>query len=160
MNGSSSNHRGHRSSLGQSGFTLIELLIVMAIVGVMAGVVVMSGRPIARGQDALAAVKTMQQSVWQGATMAASRGVRTRLELNGRFLDVVREDNNERVRRFELPATASLNTANDPLLVFTPPGKVDTASLNLLPNNLTLTVDGKSYSLEISLIGEVRATGL
>lgn len=157
MSGSTSNQAGHRASLGRSGFTLIEVLIVMAIIGVMAGVVVMSGRPIVRGQDALAAVKTMQQSVWQGATMAASRGVRTRLELNGRFLDVVREDNSQRVRRFELPATASLNTSNNPLLVFTPPGKVDVASLNLLPSNLTLTVDGKAYLLEISLIGEVRA---
>ncbi len=157
MSGSTSNQTGHRASLGRSGFTLIEVLIVMAIIGVMAGVVVMSGRPIVRGQDALAAVKTMQQSVWQGATMAASRGVRTRLELNGRFLDVVREDNSQRVRRFELPATASLNTSNNPLLVFTPPGKVDVASLNLLPSNLTLTVDGKAYLLEISLIGEVRA---
>lgn len=160
MNGSSSNHRGHRSSLGQSGFTLIELLIVMALVGVMAGVVVMSGRPIARAQDSLAAVKTMQQSVWQGATMAASRGVRTRLELNGRFLDVVREDNNQRVRRFELPATASLNTTSNPILMFTPPGKVDDASFLTLPYPFLLTVDGKVYTLEISLIGEVKAEAL
>src|SRR5690606_9194993 len=107
------------------GFTLIELLIVLAIIGVIAGITVMSGRPIARGQDARAAVKTVQQSIWQGATMAASRGVLTRLELNGRFLDVVRTDTNARVRRFELPTGAALNTSNDPLLVFTPPGKVD-----------------------------------
>jgi len=139
------------------GLTILELLIVAAIIGVMAGLVVMSGRPVVRGQEAASAVRTVQQSVWQGATMAASRGVSTELALSGGSLVVRRLDNGQEVRRFELPDETSLNVEDGPLLVFTPPGKVDEATLPDADDPLKLTVRDRTYTLEISLIGEVRA---
>ena len=142
-----------------AGFTLLELLIVIAIIAVVAGIAVMSGRPIVRGQEGAAAIKTMQQSVWQGATMAASRGVRTVLVLNGNDLEVRNADNDELIRRFELPDEASLNVEDGTLLAFTPPGKVDEATLSALPDPLRITSNDSIYDLQISLIGEVRVSG-
>lgn len=144
----------------EAGFSIIELLIVVAIVGIIAAVVVMAGRPIVRGQEGAAAVKSMQQSVWQGATMAASRGVRTNLVYTGTSLEVRNATTDAVIRSFELPAGASLNvTAGSAFLQFTPPGKVDAASLASLPSPLRITTTGGVYDLQISLIGEVKVTG-
>lgn len=142
-----------------TGFTLLELLVAIAIIAAVGGAVVIGGRLIMRGQDANAAVKTMQQSVWQGATMAASRGVRTNLVLNGRDLEVQVASNGQVIRRFELNSDATLNVSDGTLLAFTPPGKVDSASLDALPSPLQLTTNGETYDLQISLIGEVRVAG-
>lgn len=150
---SSSHHRRTR----ESGFSVIELLIVCAIVGIIAGVVVMAGRPVVRGQEGLAAVKSMQQSVWQGATMAASRGVRTNLVYTGTSLEVRNATTSAVIRRFDLPTGATLNvTVGSAFLQFTPPGKVDAASLAALPTPLRITTTGGTYDLQVSLIGEVR----
>lgn len=142
------------------GLTLLEVLIVAAIVGVVAGIAVMAGRPVVRGQESSAAVKTVQQSVWQGATMAASRGVRTQLLLSGHVLEVRNEESGEVIRRFELPSDASLNVEDGPLLAFTPPGKVDESTLPPADEPLRLTVGDRTYDLQVSLIGEIRATGV
>jgi type II secretory pathway pseudopilin PulG len=137
----------------------LELLIVLAIIGATAGIIALSGRLITRGQDANAAVKTMQQSIWQGATMAASRGVRTNLVLSGQELEVQVASSGQVIRRYELNADAALNVSDGTLLAFTPPGKVDPASLASLPTPLQLTTNGTTYDLQISLIGEVRVAG-
>lgn len=158
LNVSSSTAPTH-ASRREFGFTVIELLIVCAIVGIIAGVVVLAGRPVVRGQEGLAAVKSMQQSVWQGATMAASRGVRTNLVYTGTGLEVRNATTSAVIRHFDLPAGATLNvTAGSAFLQFTPPGKVDAASLAALPNPLRIVTSGGSYDLQISLIGEVRVS--
>src|SRR5690606_4093652 len=90
---------------------------------------VMVGRPVVQGQEAAAAVRTVQQSVWQGATAAASRGVETTLVLAGRNLEVRNAETGVLIRRYELPVDASLNASDGSLLTFTPPGKVDEATL-------------------------------
>lgn len=131
----------------------------MAVIAAVAGAIALGGRRIAQGQDANAAVKTMQQSVWQGATMAASRGVRTNLVLSGQELEVQVASSGAVIRRFELNTGASLNVSDGTLLTFTPPGKVDPASLAGLPSPLQLTTGGNTYDLQISLIGEVRVAG-
>lgn len=141
------------------GFTLLELLVVMAILAIVVGLVVMNGRPIVQGQAQQAAIRTMQQSVWQGATMAASRGVTTNLVLEGNELEVRNSNTNEAIRRFELPDDVTLNIADGTILVFTPPGKVLASSLNDLPDPFQITVNGEARTLEISLIGEVRVEG-
>lgn len=147
------------SGVRRHGFTLLELLVVMAILAVVVGLVVMNGRPIVQGQAQQAAVRTMQQSVWQGATMAASRGVTTSLILAGNDLEVRNSDTNEVIRRFELPEEVSLNIADGTILIFTPPGKVLASSLSDLPSPFQITANGQARNLEISLIGEVRVEG-
>ena len=136
--------------------SILEILITIAIFGAIAAVVVMTGRPIVRGQEGQAALRTMQQSVWQGATMAASRGVRTSLMLAGGNLEVRNVDTNEVIRSFELPDGASLNIDEGQVLAFTPPGKVDEQTLKDLPNPFQITSNNATYDLQVSLIGEVR----
>lgn len=142
----------------QQGFSIIELLIVLAIIGVISGVVVMSGRPIVRGQEARAAVHSVQQSIWQGATMAASRGRSMALVLAGRNLEVRDASSNAVVRTFELPEGSALSVGDGTVLQFTPPGKVLASSLEALTQGgpFTLTVRGETTVLCVSLIGEVR----
>jgi len=137
------------------GFTLLELLIVVAIVGVVLGIGFINGRETLRKQEESAALRTVQQSVWQGATSAASRGIRTKLVKSGDNLIISDTDNNK-IRTFELPKDMTTNLPEGDILIFTPPGKVDETSLAQL-SNLTITVNGKTYKLTISLIGEVKA---
>src|SRR5680860_101888 len=138
-----------RHNLHSSGFTLLELLIVLAIIGIVAGIAVMSGRPIVRGQEGRAAVRTMQQSVWQGATMAASRGVRTNLVLSGRTLEVLNADSGELIRSYELSEDVSLNIDDGTVLAFTPPGKVDETTLQNLPSPFQITANDEVFDLQI-----------
>ncbi len=143
-----------------SGFTIIEMLIVLAIIGVLAGVAFISGRQVLRGQQDRSAVNTIQQSVWQGATAAASRGIRAVLNRNGMVLEI-RELNDDGtmeapLRTFELPADVVFNLPQGKTLVFTPPGKVDEAALGALPSPLTLSTNGRDYVVTVSLIGEVK----
>lgn len=140
----------------RAGFSVLELLIALAIAAVVAGIVVLAGRPIVRGQEGQAALRSVQQSVWQGATSAASRGVRTSLVLAGSDLEVRNAESNELIRRFELPDDVSLNVEQGQILAFTPPGKVDETTLAGLPDPFQITSQQGTYDLQVSLIGEVR----
>ena len=64
------------------GFTMLEVLIVIAIIGIVAGMGVVSGRKVAQRQNQNAASRSIQQLFWQGATGAAARGVEVTLERN------------------------------------------------------------------------------
>ncbi len=142
-----------------AGFTLIELLIVMAILGAISGVAFVSGRQILRGQQEQAAINTVQQSIWQGATAAASRGIRAELFRNGTTIQVRNSADLSVIRAFDLPANVTFNLPEGVSLLFTPPGKIDIASLDALPKPLTLVANDRTYELQISLIGEVKAEG-
>jgi prepilin-type N-terminal cleavage/methylation domain-containing protein len=146
---------GHRK-----GFTLIEVLIVLAIIGVLSGIGFISGRRVLRGQQDRSAVNTLQQSVWQGATVAASRGIRTVLYRDANDLQVraVNDDGTtgDVIRTFSLPDGVATNLPATESLVFTPPGKVEPSTLASLPDPLTLVANGTTYDVSISLIGEVK----
>lgn len=143
----------HRSR----GFTLLELLIVVAILGVVLGLTGILGRAIARQASERAALNTVQQSVWQGATLAAARGFRTELCRAGVELAIHRVDGDACegpvLRRFEIDPNVSLSFAEGSVMVFTPPGTIDPATL---PGTVTLVAGSSTYTLEVSLIGEVR----
>ncbi len=143
----------HRNT---SGLTMIELLIVIAIIGILGGIGFISGADIARRKSAEGAITTFQQSVWQGATMAASRGTIVQLNREGRELHLVDADSNTIRRRYELPAGVDIPVSN-PILRFLPPGKIDASSFNSLPDNLIITTSEGRYRIEVSVIGEVMA---
>lgn len=137
------------------GLTFIELLLVIALIGIVLGIVVVSGRRILGNQEAKASLNSIQQIVWQGATAAASRGQRLDLVRIGRRLQVQTQETTPRVIRFvDLTTALSAQLPNGTWFSFTPPGKV------IFPTGFTqpinVTVNGRSYSLSFSLIGEVK----
>src|SRR5690625_1625308 len=140
------------------GLTLLELIVVVAIIGIVAGIGVINGNRIARQESSQAAVATLQQSVWQGATAAASRGREIDLRFDGQNLTLVDASDESLMRTFELPGEAETNLPNGTVLKCLPPGKVDTTLLDQLNADGGLQIDtGQNvYSLEISIIGEVR----
>ncbi len=146
----------HRSG----GFSVLELLILVAILGVIAAVLAINGRRVLGGQQELSAINTVRQSVWEGATAAASRGTEVELKRNGSTLELydVGAGGTTPFRTFDLPGSVTTNLPSGQVLRFTPPGRVELSTLSALPSNLTLTANGHTYSFEISVIGEVRVT--
>jgi len=143
-------------------FSLLELLIVLAIIGVVAGLGFLNGRRIAERQSAQGALATIQQSIWQGATAAAARGATVELVRAGNdfTLQLRRPDvDPEVLRTFEIPDDAITNLGGEGGLVlrFLPPGKVDLDTLQGLPETITFQTDSSSYVLRVSMIGEVIA---
>lgn len=142
----------------RAGFSLIELLILLAVLGLIAGVIAVNGRRVAAGQAQRAAIDSVRQSVWEGATAAAARGVGTELVRTATGLDVKETGSGTLLRSFDLPSGVATNLPMGQVLRFTPPGRVDLTSLQALPDPLTLTVNGHTYKLQVSLIGEVKVT--
>lgn len=145
-----------------SGFTVFELLIVVAVAAVVLGVGFVGGRQVLAGQEGVSSINTLQQSVWQGATLAASRGIPTELHRAGERLEVraAAPGSNAVLRTFELAGSIDTNLPEGLVLVFTPPGKVDPASLAALPDPLWFKGNGKKHVLTFSLIGEVKVEAL
>lgn len=140
----------------QSGFSILELLVVLAVLGVVFSLVALTGRIFVQRASERSVVDTFQQAVWQGATAAAARGFPTELVLDADELLLRRVSTGEVVRRFELDGNAAWNVADGQMLVFTPPGAVDEATLAALPDPIEIVAAGTTYRLEVSLIGEVR----
>ena len=141
----------------QRGFTMLELLVVIAILGVIISIGWVGARNILRGQEASSAENIVKQSIWQGATGAAARGVRLHLVKDDNELRLVRDDNNNVVRRFELPDGADINVGNGNVLTFLPPGKILDTSLESLPAPFQLSTSKSTLNLTVSVIGEVKA---
>jgi len=139
------------------GLTIVELIIVMAIIGIVAAIAIPSLRSILTGQEDKAAIQSIQQTVWQGATAASARGVVVTLTRTGNTFVLRNTETNAELKRFVLPNGVSSNWPTGTALVFTPPGKIEASSLSDMPSPLTVTAKGKSTTLQISLIGEVRA---
>lgn len=139
------------------GLSIIELLIVLALVGILSSIGVFNGLRALQGQQEQAAVRSIQQSIWQGATAASARGVETELVRNGRQLLVREVVSGRMLRREELPVGVSTNLPTGQVLRFTPPGQIARATLEALPNPLVVEITNRRYQLRVSLIGEVRA---
>ncbi|MCA9835779.1 MAG: type II secretion system protein [Trueperaceae bacterium] len=144
----------------RSGFSLLEILIVVAVIGVFASITIVSGSRIMKGQDELAAVSIMKQSLATATTAASSRGKALELIYQSAKLDLQEVDSGKIVRTFDLPKQTSLNVSNGTFLTFSEAGRIDPASLTNLPNPFLMTVQGKKYQLTISLIGEVKAEAI
>lgn len=141
----------------RSGLTLLEILIVVAVIAVIAAMVALNGRRVLQGQQGRAAVTSIQQSVWQGATAAAARGVVTRLTRAGPVFTLRDTESGATLRTFELPSDVTIDWPDGHALDFLPPGRLDVITLDALPSPLTMVANGRSTQLTISLIGEVKA---
>jgi prepilin-type N-terminal cleavage/methylation domain-containing protein len=140
----------------RSGFSLLELLVVLAVLSVVFSLVAITGRTFVQRASERSVVDTFQQAVWQGATSAAARGFRTELVLDGNELTIRRVSTGDVLRRFELDGNAAWNLDDGQVLVFTPPGAIDEATLDALPDPIEIVAAGTTYQFEVSLIGEVR----
>lgn len=145
------------ANIRSKGITVVELLIVVAILGVLVGIAVLNGFRVFTGQEARAAVTSIQQTVWQGATAAAARGVVTRLSRSGDSFVLTDTSTDAALKRFDLPESVTFNWEDGQSLNFLPPGRVEVSSLDALPNPLVIEADGVTSVLTISLIGEVKA---
>lgn len=136
---------------------MIELLIVIAIIGIILGFGVFNGRQALTSQQERAAVNSIRQSAWQGATAASARGVAVWMTLEEGELLLRQGSNDGRViRREELPQGLETNIPSGTLLVFTPPGKVRPDTLPA-PGEYWVGASGRTLELEFSMIGEVVA---
>lgn len=139
------------------GFTLLELLIVMAILGVAAGIGIPQIRNIGQRQEALAAVDQIRQLFWQGATAAASRGgTNFVLVRSGNTLQVQSQTDGSVLRSVALPNGVGCSLNNGTLVTFTSPGKAIFSSSFPANRQFTISAAGQTFTLTATLIGEVR----
>jgi prepilin-type N-terminal cleavage/methylation domain-containing protein len=141
----------------QRGFSLLEVLLVLAVVGILAGLVAIGGRAILVSQQNRSALYSMRQIFWQGASAAASRGELLELVRTADVLEVRPLSTPTKiVRRVELSGDATLNLAAGQIATFSPSGKVTIPPAN---NPFTVQSQGKTYTFTVSLIGEVKFEG-
>lgn len=149
--------RSSRSKFA-AGFSLTEVLLVIAILAIILGVGWLNARRVLQGSQERAAVETVRQSIWQGATAASARGRTITLNRVGQSLRLM--DGSVVIRTDELPPSVSTNFQQGVLLEFSPPGKITEASLRAFQDSDPwIGADGKATHLEVSLIGEVRVAG-
>lgn len=152
-----------------AGFTLLEVLVVTAIIGVVAGLSAFEGRRVAAGREERAAVTSIRQMFWQGATAAASRGLTAELVRSGPDLIIRSREDGRELRRTTLPASVSTDLPEGTLLYFGAPGRVcftpppacssdprDAA----FPNPFAVLAGRRTSRLTVSLIGDVSEESL
>jgi prepilin-type N-terminal cleavage/methylation domain-containing protein len=142
--------------VNKRGFSLLEILVVIAIIAVLAGLVTIGSRAILRGQENRSSLYSMRQIFWQGASAASSRGEVLELVRTGDVLEVRPVSGTKVVRRVELSKDATLSLPTGQIAIFSPSGKVTIPVAN---NPFTLQSDGKTYTFNVSLIGEVKFEG-
>lgn len=131
--------------------------MVVAILAVVLAIGIFNGRRAVTAQGEMAALNSLQQTVWQGATAASARGTIVTMRYEGRDLVLrVGDDGEGQILRSEtLPNEVTTNMPQGQVLLFTPPGKVEINSLASAQDYYIATSDGMSY-FEFSVIGEVR----
>lgn len=136
----------------QQGVTLIEILVVLGIIAVIAGFGVFGNRGMLIDQQERAAIRSIQQSIWQGATAASARGRNTELLHVGSRVEIREVGSGVLVRSEDLPQGISTSLPN---LVFTPPGKISDSSFALVADGIEVNSSRGTQTLRVSVIGEV-----
>jgi Tfp pilus assembly protein FimT len=137
------------------GISTLEILVVLAIVAILAGLAAAGWRGLAQREEARSTLVSLQQAMWQGATAAAARGQTLTLVWEEDELRVV-DAGGDVFRAWSFPdATVTTLEAGD-IVTFSPPGRI--ADLTVLPDPLTMVVNDRTASLEVSLIGETEVS--
>lgn len=138
----------------RQGFTILEILVVLAILGIVLVISAIMGRGALTNQEELSAIRSIQQSIWQGASAASARGRNTELIHTGRRVEVREVGTGRLIRTEELPSGVTTTLPN---LVFTPPGKISSDSFALVTDGISVNTAKTSTLLRVSIIGEVVA---
>jgi prepilin-type N-terminal cleavage/methylation domain-containing protein len=136
------------------GFTLLEMLLVLAILGITFGIGAIGSRSILLRQENTAALRSVKQLFWHGATVAASRSINLELVRTNNVFVIRPVGGGTPFRTATLPNDVSSNLPQGVIARFTPPGKVAITALNANP--FTLRLNDGTYQLTVSQIGEVR----
>lgn len=143
----------------RDGLTIIEILITLGILAIIFSIGVVGYLQLRDAQASRAGVNSIRQIILHGTTAAASRGQRLELVRSGNRLQVRTEETTPTVvRTVELPANIAAQVPADGsgrVLRFTPPGMVSFPTG--FTNPFTITDRGRTYTLTVSLIGEVRS---
>jgi prepilin-type N-terminal cleavage/methylation domain-containing protein len=145
------------------GFSTIELLIVIAIIGILVGIAMLNGRQIINQQKEIASVQQFKQLLQRATTTANARGVTATLVRAGSSIEVTAPKKTnpaqtESLMEMTLDKNVTSNLPEGPSLVFSPVGRIEPTSLGTLPetNAFEIQAAGKTYKLNLSVIGEVR----
>jgi len=137
------------------GISTLEILVVLGIVGILAGLAVPAWRGLAQREEARSTLVSLQQAMWQGATAAAARGEALTLVWEEDELRVV-DAGGDVFRSWSFPDATVTTLEPGALVTFSPPGRI--ADLSALPDPLTMDVNDRTASLQVSLIGETEVT--
>jgi prepilin-type N-terminal cleavage/methylation domain-containing protein len=146
-------------SKSQQGFTMIEILIVIAIIGILLGMSLLNGRQIINRQKEVASVQQFRQLVQRATTTANARGITATLVRTGSSIKVINSsDPTKTLMEMTLDRNVTSNLPENESLVFASTGRIDPASFNTLPgtNSFEMQASGKTYKLNLSVIGEVK----
>ncbi len=145
--------RPSKSSLHR-GFTMLELLIVIAIVGILASIVLISGRQIVLGQEGPATISQLKQIVSRGGSVAAARGKDVQLKYQNREFILREKVSEKHIQSFKVPTSVSINLSEGAVLEFAPSGMVK--SLASIPNPVIVSSSNKTQQLQLSIIGQIK----
>jgi prepilin-type N-terminal cleavage/methylation domain-containing protein len=141
--------------MNRRGFSLLEILVVIAVIGILAGIGLFNGRQIIRNQNEVASIQQLRQLIARATTAVNAQGKSGTLNRSGTLLKVV-DGNNKTLMEMTLDKNVVTNLPQGNSLVFLPTGRISSASLAALPA-LEMQAAGKTYGLQISVIGELRA---
>lgn len=141
--------------MNRRGLSLLEILIVIAIIGVLAGIGLFSGRQIIRNQNEVASVQQLRQLISRATTALNAQGKSGTLNRSGTLIKVI-DGNNKTLMEMTLDKNVVTNLPEGNSLVFLPTGRITSVSLAALPA-LEMQAAGKTFRLEISVIGELKA---
>lgn len=143
----------------RKGFTVFELLIMTGVLGIVFGIGGAQLSNIAKRQTAASSVSALRQIFSQGASAASSRGGKTiQLVKAGSLLTVQTTDSTPVVlRSYTLPAGVSTSLEDGMLVTFMAPGKLSFSGLFPTNRQFTVSSNGRTYTLTVTLIGEVRS---
>jgi prepilin-type N-terminal cleavage/methylation domain-containing protein len=141
--------------MNRRGFSLLEILVVIAVIGILAGIGLFNGRQIIRNQNEVASIQQLRQLISRATTAVNARLSSGTLNRSGTLIKVV-DDKNKTLMEMTLDKNVVTNLPEGNSLVFLPTGRISSASLAALPA-LEMQAAGMTFGLEISVIGELRA---
>ena len=129
--------------------------MVLAMIGVLAGIAAMGWRGLLQREEARSSLVSLRHAFSHAGTAAAARGETLVLVWEQGELRL-QDPAGTTVRAWDFPDDTPTSLTPGDLTGFTPPGRVD--DLGGLPDPLTVTVNDRTATIEVSLIGGTEVT--